>query len=704
MRNQKISHRMALGFATIVLLLAISVGTSLWQVAGIKTGTDRIVNLRTPTAQASAALTSNIYASLAALRGWMLTGNPDYKTERAAVWKNIADVRATMDGFSSNWTDPRNVEIWSDVKTTLDEFSRAQDRVEAIAHTEDEQPATKILVEEAAPRAGIMVAMITKMIDAELALAAGAGATANGERIQLLGMMADVRGTLGLGLANIRAYLLTGDSKFSEEFRKLWAKNDRRFADLAAASSRLTDEQKKAFDTFAEKRAEFVPLPSKMFEIRGSKKWNMANFLLVSEAAPRAEKLLTALVGAKQDDGWRQGGMVGNQRALLDDDARAGAEKTDQLLVTQWILLALGIVLGVVIAMLTSRAIVNPIVEMTAAMGRLAGGDLTIPIPARDSGNEIGDMAAAVQVFKENMIEAERLNEEKRIAQAASEKRAKAREDLSAKFEAGVSGMLREVKSASDLMKSSAESMAATAEETSSQSTTVAAASEEASVNVQTVAAAAEELSNSIGEINRQVSQSSTVAARAVKDARATDEKIQGLAKSAQNIDEVVALITDIADQTNLLALNATIEAARAGEAGKGFAVVASEVKNLANQTAKATEEISQQIGDIQDATQESVSAIQGIGKTISEIDEIASAIAAAMEEQGAATSEIARNVEQAAAGTGEVSSTIASVNQAADETGKAANHVLEAVGTLTMQADALTRQVEDFLNGLKNA
>ena len=350
------------------------------------------------------------------------------------------------------------------------------------------------------------------------------------------------------------------------------------------------------------------------------------------------------------------------------------------------------------------RGITKPLCAMTEVMGELAGGNQAVEIEGSDRGDEIGDMAGAVLAFKESMIKADEMAEEQRRSQEAQLEKARSMEEMASAFDTEVRGVLGEVATATQTMTETAESMSATAEETSNQATAVAAAAEEASTNVQTVASAAEELSASISEISRQVSQSSEVSKRAVTDARSTDEKIRGLAMATDKIGEVVALITDIADQTNLLALNATIEAARAGDAGKGFAVVASEVKNLANQTAKATEEIGAQIGGVQEATQESVTAIQGIAKTIGEIDEIAAAIAAAVEEQGAATQEIARNVEQAAAGTNEVTSNITGVNQAADETGQASSSVIEAVGVLSTQSGALSGQVDDFLNRIKAA
>ena len=269
-------------------------------------------------------------------------------------------------------------------------------------------------------------------------------------------------------------------------------------------------------------------------------------------------------------------------------------------------------------------------------------------------------------------------------------------------FERNMKQVVDTVASAATELQSTAKGMETTAHATSQQATTVAAAAEEASSNVQTVASAAEELSSSISEISRQVAQSTQIAGAAVAEVDSANEKVQGLAEAAQKIGEVVALITDIADQTNLLALNATIEAARAGEAGKGFAVVASEVKNLANATAKATEEISTQIGGIQSATEDAVSAIGSIGGTIAQMNEIAAAIAAAVEEQGAATQEIARNVEQAASGTQDVSSNIVQVTQAANETGHSAGEVLTASGELAKQAEILGSEMDSFVGEMR--
>ncbi|HEY9163229.1 MAG TPA: methyl-accepting chemotaxis protein [Magnetovibrio sp.] len=351
-----------------------------------------------------------------------------------------------------------------------------------------------------------------------------------------------------------------------------------------------------------------------------------------------------------------------------------------------------------------ARSITNPISNMTTVMGVLANGDLTAVVPSTDRHDEIGEMAAAVEVFKANGIRNKEMEAEAEAQKIQTEKeKRQVMLKMADDFEASVGGVVNAVSSASTEMQSSAQALSATAEQTSQQSAAVAAASEEASTNVQTVASASEELSSSISEISRQVAQSTQIAGAAVAEVEGANEKVQGLADAAKKIGEVVALITDIADQTNLLALNATIEAARAGEAGKGFAVVASEVKNLANATAKATEEISAQIGGIQGATQDAVTAINSIGSTIAQMSEIASTIAAAVEEQGAATQEIARNVEQAAAGTNEVSSNITGVNQAAADTGHSAGELLSAATELSQQSEMLRSEVNTFLDNIRN-
>jgi methyl-accepting chemotaxis protein len=363
-----------------------------------------------------------------------------------------------------------------------------------------------------------------------------------------------------------------------------------------------------------------------------------------------------------------------------------------------------GVVLGGAFAWFIGRGIARPINAMTGAMGRLADGDLEIKVSGTDRKDEIGSLARSLEVFKRNAVEAKRL-----AARDAEETAAKAQRSIRidhdiASFDNSVRGALDLLAAAATQLRATAQSLAGGADAATSQSTTVAAAAEQASANVQTVASASEELSSSISEITRQVTQSSAIASQAVEEAGETQATIGGLSDAAQRIGAVVRLINDIASQTNLLALNATIEAARAGEAGKGFAVVASEVKALANQTAKATEEIAFQVNAMQSATGEAVGAIERINGTIRRMNEISTGIAAAMEQQGAATNEISRNVQQAAQGTQEVTRNIVGVNRAIGETGTASGQVLTAADELGRQAEILRGDVGSFLAKIRAA
>jgi methyl-accepting chemotaxis protein len=367
--------------------------------------------------------------------------------------------------------------------------------------------------------------------------------------------------------------------------------------------------------------------------------------------------------------------------------------------------IALAGMLAVTLAItLTARSIMHPMRKCVGALEAIAAGDTSVEVDYQ-SDDEIGKVAQAVAGYRDQVIETRALQAEQAEAEKRAEKeQRKFMNRMADSFQTSVGEVVETVSSASTELQSSAEALTATSEQTSSRATSVAAASEEASTNVQTVASAAEQLSSSIGEISRQVEQSNQITRNAVDESGRVNDMMLGLAESANKVGEVVSLITDIAEQTNLLALNATIEAARAGELGKGFAVVASEVKNLANQTAHATEEISAQIGGIQGATQEAVTAIGGISETIDKMRQITSAISAAVDQQAMTTEEIARNIEQAAGGTSEVSSNIETVTQAAGETGHTAAQVLAAASEMSQQSELLNAEVSKFIAHVREA
>jgi len=376
--NLNIRGRLILGFSVLCALLAIVVGTTIVKVRAVNESTDRTVNLRVPTAMTASDVVAGVYASLASLRGWMITGNDTFKAERATLWKEIQRHGSRMDSLSSHWTVEQNKADWRQAKPLLDELRSAQDKAEAIAHTIDEQPAAKMLATEAAPLAKLMLQKATSIIDDESNIAS------TDERKTLLIGFADLRGSMAMAIGAIRGYLLTADLTFKKEFEELWALNQKKFEALAKRRAEMTSAQQSAFDALVDARAKFSPLPQKMFEIRASDRWNMAQWFLTNEAAPRANKLLDIFAGAKDATGARSGGMVSRQQDNLKRDGDATLAETGFLMTLLWVLLGIGIGVSVTVVYLTNRSIVPPILKMVGAMGQLAGGDHSVAIPATD--------------------------------------------------------------------------------------------------------------------------------------------------------------------------------------------------------------------------------------------------------------------------------------------------------------------------------
>jgi len=493
----------------------------------------------------------------------------------------------------------------------------------------------------------------------------------------------------------VRGYLVSTDEHFLEPygnasgaFRSAWDKAKALMADNPAQQRRL-DEIKKDSDAW------FEGVAQKEISLVKSGQVEAARQLAASGVGKKSMDGLRAVVKEVTD---AESSLL-SARASLTSDALSS---TYLATIVGCIGLIVFVVLGLVAVNLS---LTRPMVQMTDAMGRLANGNLTIEILNVDRRDEIGEVAKAVQVFKDNAIRVQQLEAEQKNAEAHAAAQRKAdMDELAGEFEAAVGKIVDTVSSASTELEAAAGTLSQTASSTQSLSLKVASASNQASGSVQSVASATEEMASSIGEIGRQVETSTRIAREAVVQAEATDQRIAVLISSAGRIGDVVALINAIAGQTNLLALNATIEAARAGEAGRGFAVVAAEVKELAAQTAKATHEISEQVGAIQSATEGSVAAIKDIARTIDSISQITSTIAAAVEEQNAATLEISRSVQQAAVGTSQVADSITHVNNGAAETGSASGQVLSAARALSADSNRLKLEIRKFLELVRAA
>ncbi|TWB40524.1 methyl-accepting chemotaxis protein [Nitrospirillum pindoramense] len=498
------------------------------------------------------------------------------------------------------------------------------------------------------------------------------------------------------GETGLRGYLVGTDPKFLEPYHKGKTAFDAAFAEVKSLTADNAAQQARLDDLRRYEQTWRQDVAEKEIALMGKPETvEQARKLEASGAGKASMDAIRAKV-AEMDKVERD--LLG-QRAVLQADALGTA--TSVALVSS----GLSVLLAIIMAWSLTRSVAKPIVDMTAAMQTLAGGNTGVDIPARERQDEIGGMAQAVGVFKDNMIEAERLrSEQEALKQRAEKERRQAMLDLASAFENRVGGIVNGVTAQATELLATAQTLSSSSDNVARQAGTVAAASLQATQNVQTVAAATEELAASIQEITAQVSRSTQMISSAVGQADRTNAEVQGLMQSAQRIGEVVTLINDIASRTNLLALNATIEAARAGDAGKGFAIVASEVKSLANQTAQATDEIRAQIAGMQAATETSAKSIQGIAEIINQVSQASTTIASAVEEQAATTNEITRNVQQAAQGTNDVSQTIGQVSDAAQETGVGAGEVHSAANDLSKNGELLKQQVDSFLREIRAA
>jgi methyl-accepting chemotaxis protein len=421
MFNFRIRGRLIAGFAALCVVLGAAVGYTVHVVGGVGQVVDRLVNLRSPVAMTSSDMVGTVYSTLAALRGYLLTGSPQAKATWVAAWKELDATVSEFDKMAGRFTEPENKRKWADAKALIHEFRAAQQKAEAIAFTPDAFPATRVLITEASPRAERIFAEITKMINEEVSL------DATSERKQLFKAMADVRGNFAAATAQLRMYLLTGDKSDKDRFAPPWANFEKGTTALNAGKHLLTPSQEASFLIIAKAREEFLPLPERMFSIRETAQWNMPVYILATEAAPRASKILDLLEGLPGADGIRSGGLKTDQAKLLREESAAAISSIAFLTMIEWLMLGVGLAIGATIALLTARSIATPIQGMTGTMTRLASGQLDVDVPAVGTKDEIGEMAKAVLVFRDAAIEKVRLTreaEEERVRSEAARRQA----------------------------------------------------------------------------------------------------------------------------------------------------------------------------------------------------------------------------------------------------------------------------------------
>ncbi len=669
----KIGTRIAIGFGLIALIMVVTAAWSTWTMQVIH---DRVEEYRALARQTNEAAMVEIKMLDTRLYVRAFLVNPS-EANAAAAHKYAGETITRAAGLAREIADPEKKKLMADLSEDVKRYDAALVQVVAYQRAADKAVAGEL--EKAGP---VIEQHLGEILDA-----------AYRDNDQEGGVRA-ARAMRSFLLARLHAehFLLDHDSatanKVGEELR---------------AASQATAELARLANPTRRQMAERV-----LAEIQAYGQ----SFGRVAEAVIARQALISGTLD-----------KIGTAATRTVEDFEQAAKKIQEAVGTdveasltnsvyvQGVTGAVAVLISIALAALIGMGVSRPVLAITESMTRLAGKDTKSEIPGAGRKDEIGQMADAVDFFRRQIIEADRLTAEQALADEQRRKdqedraaRAQAVQKMTSDFDREVAGVLNTVSAASTELESTAGNMSNIAQQSSTQAGAVAAAAEQASANVQTVASASEELANSIREIAQQVSRSNEVAERAVSEASQTQATVEGLAAASQKIGEVVALITDIAEQTNLLALNATIEAARAGDAGKGFAVVASEVKNLANQTARATDDIRNQIGSVQTATASAVSAITGIGGIIQEIKMIITSISSAVEEQGAATQEIARNVEEAAAGTKEVTENIARVNASSNETGHSAGQVLEAAKELARQSDGLDSMVKQFLSDVRAA
>lgn len=629
LRKYSIGSRLSIAFSLLTLILALTSVVSIYKINVIAKQADMVVDLRIPTSQASASVLNGVNHALAALRGWMLLGTDKFRIERQLAWDTeITPAIAVLDTMSVNWTNPENKERFNEMKTLLRSFEKEQLKIENIAQTPQNIPSMTMLFEQATPQASIMSSKITNLIDIELTL------EATNQRKALLGMMADVRGTLGLGIASIRGYLLSGDESYRTNFALLWRKNQQRFSDLTKQQNLLNSKQQEAFSDYKKAKDIFQLLPQQMLTSRAQDDWNLANHWLATKAAPLGFQIKVILEK-----------MTINQKELLAIDAIKLLDTSETAKLHAWIILFIGSIIAFTLSILIIRSIRVPIKLLSKALELVDNNsDLTIQI-ANSGRDELSDATVIInKMLKDFRVSIEN------VADATHQMSSSAEETsvISNQLEQSI----QEQAGQTELIATAITEMAATVKDVAQSTLTTSSASSEAK--------------NSVTDGSEIMQQTILTINQLTEKINGTSSTIFELEQSSNEIASVLEVINSIADQTNLLALNAAIEAARAGEQGRGFAVVADEVRALAARTQQSTGEISTIITKLQTNAKEAVISMEHsqhqvkevvdkaenagnvlitISKAIANINEMSSHIATASEQQEVVTEEISISI-----------------------------------------------------------
>jgi len=583
-----IANKLIGGFSFIALLLMVTVYLSY---RGLQQNGDLvglITEVRTPTAFASFKAQNGVNQSLAALRGWMLLNDAEFKNARREAWKTSIDESVSeMTTLSKTWTNKENLKRLEQIKSEVEKLRVIQDEIEAIANTDKNIPAYDMLLKQANPYAETMAATITEMIDIEIQR------EATNVTKSVLGMMADVRGTLGLGLANIRSYLLTGDDAFRKDFNDLWAKNTTRFADLTNNYASLNPAQQRAFANLSAARNEFMKYPSVIFDLREREDWNTANYLLKTKAGPAADALFTTLKV-----------LAANQQDLLTTDNMALADLSQSMITNSVLIGFAGLALSIIIAYFIIKSVTAPLAKMNENMNAVANGNLTVEIDTK--GHD--EIAAAMR---------------------------------------SMAGMVAKLKDVISSVITSSENIASASMQMSSTSQEMSQGTQEQAASAEEISSSMEQMTANIQQNTDNAQQTEKIAIKAAQDMKEGSGSVTQTVESMKQIADKIGIIGEIARQTNLLALNAAVEAARAGDHGKGFAVVAAEVRKLAERSQIAAEEINSLSASSVSVADRSGRLLEQIVPNIQNTAKLVQEIAASSSEQSNGADQVNNAIQQ---------------------------------------------------------